>query len=70
MTTTQRVHGKGRGFASMDEETRRRIASLGGKRAHELGTAHTFTPEEAQAAGRIGGTRSRRGANKPKAEQE
>lgn len=52
-----RDNGKagGRGFASMDEEKQREIASLGGRAAHEKGTAHEFTPEEARAAGRKGG---------------
>lgn len=31
-----------RGFAAMDPEKRRAIASLGGKKAHELGVAHQF----------------------------
>lgn len=44
-----------RGFASMDKEKQRRIASKGGKAAHELGYAHEFTSEEARAAGRLGG---------------
>jgi hypothetical protein len=44
-----------RGFASMDEQKQRQIASKGGKAAHEKGTAHEFTPEEARAAGRKGG---------------
>jgi uncharacterized protein len=44
-----------RGFASMDEEQQREIASKGGKAAHEKGTAHEFTQEEAVAAGRKGG---------------
>lgn len=46
-----------RGFASMDKERQRQIASYGGKRAHELGTAHEFTSEEAQAAGKKSGGR-------------
>jgi general stress protein YciG len=46
---------KQRGFASMDEEKQREIASLGGRAAHQKGTAHEFTPEEARAAGRKGG---------------
>lgn len=45
----------GRGFASMDEERQRQIASLGGRAAHERGTAHEFTSEEARDAGRKGG---------------
>lgn len=44
-----------RGFASMDEDKQREIASKGGKAAHEKGTAHEFTPEEAREAGRKGG---------------
>ncbi|MFB2839161.1 KGG domain-containing protein [Floridanema evergladense] len=44
-----------RGFASMDKEKQREIASKGGKAAHEKGTAHEFTPEEAREAGRKGG---------------
>ena len=39
----------------MDEEKQREIASKGGKAAHEKGTAHEFTSEEAQEAGRKGG---------------
>ena len=49
MATTQR------GFASMSREQQREIASKGGKRAHEKGTAHEWTREEAQEAGRKGG---------------
>ncbi|PIR82844.1 general stress protein [Candidatus Kaiserbacteria bacterium CG10_big_fil_rev_8_21_14_0_10_59_10] len=44
-----------RGFASMDEEKQREIASKGGKAAHEKGTAHEFNSEEAREAGRKGG---------------
>jgi general stress protein YciG len=46
---------KKRGFASMDANRQREIASKGGRAAHEKGTAHEFTPEEARAAGRKGG---------------
>src|SRR5581483_5818479 len=46
---------KQRGFASMDEEKQREIASLGGRAAHQKGTAHEFTSEEARAAGHKGG---------------
>jgi general stress protein YciG len=45
----------GRGFASMDPDKQREIASKGGRAAHEKGTAHEFTPEEAREAGRKGG---------------
>ena len=67
-----------RGFASMDPERQREIASEGGKAAHQKGTAHEFTSEEARRAGsmshgnrqsdqasaRSGGTGSRQGGNK------
>ena len=49
-----------RGFASMSADRKRSIASKGGKAAHALGTAHKWTSEEAQAAGRKGGAISRR----------
>lgn len=44
-----------RGFAAMDPAKQRAIASKGGKKAHELGTAHEFTAQQAQEAGRKGG---------------
>jgi len=44
-----------RGFAAMDREKQKEIARKGGKAAHEKGTAHEFTPEEARVAGRKGG---------------
>src|SRR5438552_10404461 len=44
-----------RGFGAMEKEKQRQIASKGGKAAHQKGTAHEFTPEEARAAGRKGG---------------
>ena len=54
-----------RGFASMDPERQRQIASEGGRAAHEKGTAHEFTSEEAREAGRKGGMA--RSANRSKA---
>jgi uncharacterized protein len=48
------------GFASMDPDKRRVIASKGGKRAHELGKGHKWTPEEASEAGKVGGKISRK----------
>ncbi len=45
----------GRGFASMDEEKQREIASKGGHAAHEQGVAHEFSSEEARLAGQKGG---------------
>ncbi len=44
-----------RGFASMDPAKQREIASKGGRAAHQKGTAHEWTTEEARAAGRKGG---------------
>ena len=48
-----------RGFKRMKEEGRedeqREIARLGGKAAHEKGTAHQWTAEEARVAGAKGG---------------
>ncbi|HSW19551.1 MAG TPA: KGG domain-containing protein [Ramlibacter sp.] len=52
-----------RGFASMDPEKQREIASEGGKAAHESGKAHEFTSEEARDAGRKGGQASSGGSN-------
>jgi len=49
-----------RGFASMDHEKRREIASRGGRAAHEKGTAHKWTRDEAREAGRKGGIVKRR----------
>jgi general stress protein YciG len=44
-----------RGFASMDREKQREIASKGGRAAHAKGTAHEFDSGEARDAGRKGG---------------
>lgn len=44
-----------RGFASMDPKRQREIASQGGKAAHQKGTAHEFTSQEAREAGSKGG---------------
>ncbi len=63
-TATTGQKGRGRGFASMSPEKKREIASKGGKAAWALGTAHKWTSEEAQAAGRIGGSISRRRSTK------
>ncbi len=49
-----------RGFASMDRDKQRVIASKGGKAAHVRGTAHEWTVDEAREAGRKGGIASRR----------
>jgi uncharacterized protein len=62
----ERLGGEGtvakedRGFASMDRNKQREIASKGGKAAHQKGTAHEWTSEEAREAGRKGGMASHR----------
>jgi uncharacterized protein len=44
-----------RGFASMDRNKQKEIASKGGRAAHAKGTAHEFDSGEARDAGRKGG---------------
>jgi general stress protein YciG len=51
---TKAAH-KPRGFAAMDRAAVRKISQLGGVAAHQQGTAHEFTTEEAREAGRKGG---------------
>ena len=53
-----------RGFASMDPEKQRRIASKGGKAAHAKGKAHEWNSEEAREAGRKGGS-AQHGTKRP-----
>ena len=45
----------------MSPEKQREIASKGGRAAHEKGTAHEWSAEEARSAGRKGGQVSRGG---------
>jgi hypothetical protein len=45
----------------MSPEKQREIASKGGRAAHEKGTAHEWSADEARAAGRKGGQISRGG---------
>ena len=45
----------------MSPEKQREIASKGGRAAHEKGTAHEWTADEARSAGRKGGQVSRGG---------
>ncbi len=52
---TEQTGTRARGFASMSSEKQREIARKGGRAAHERGTAHEFTTDEARAAGRKGG---------------
>jgi uncharacterized protein len=60
MCTEGDVAKEDRGFASMDRTKQREIASKGGKAAHQKGTAHEWTSEEAREAGRKGGMASHR----------
>lgn len=53
-----------RGFASMSPEKQREIASKGGRAAHQKGTAHQWTSDEAREAGRKGGMAARGGRGK------
>src|SRR5438128_1966623 len=56
------------GFAGMDEERQREIASEGGHASHEKGAAHEFSSEEAAEAGRKGAhARAVSGANRESA---
>ncbi|WP_396957596.1 KGG domain-containing protein, partial [Nitrosomonas sp.] len=54
VTTKQKQdsdENEGRGFAGMDPEKQREIASKGGKAAHQSGNAHEFNSQEAREAG-------------------
>ena len=54
-----------RGFASMDPQRQREIASAGGRASHQSGNAHEFTSAEAREAGKKshGGGQSSRKSN-------
>lgn len=54
--------GRSRGFAAMDAAKQREISSKGGQAAHQKGTAHQFTSEEARAAGAKSHSRRRSAA--------
>ena len=56
-----------RGFAAMDPQRQREIASLGGRAAHQSGHAHEFSSEEARAAGRKRHARTSSSGNGPSA---
>jgi uncharacterized protein len=63
MMATQQNRSQGssnRGFASMDPEKQRQIASKGGKAAHQKGSAHEFNAQEARQAGKKCGQSSGR----------
>lgn len=49
------AQGGKRGFAAMNQQLQREIASKGGQAAHQKGTAHEFDSEEARLAGQKGG---------------
>jgi len=53
----------------MTPEKQREIASKGGRAAHQKGTAHEWTSEEARSAGRKGGQISRGGRGRLSDEQ-
>jgi hypothetical protein len=48
----------------MSVEKQREIASKGGRAAHQKGTAHEWSSDEAREAGRKGGMASRGGRGK------
>jgi general stress protein YciG len=52
---TEPTNKRSKGFAVMDAQRQREIASEGGKSAHRQGTARRYTSEEAREAGRKGG---------------
>jgi general stress protein YciG len=60
------VSGSGRGFQSLDQARRRELATKGGRAAQATGRAHRWTPEEARAAGKVGGARSHGARKGPK----
>jgi uncharacterized protein len=53
--STEKNPKKKTGFAAMDPERQRQIASEGGRAAHRQGVAYEWTAEEARAAGTKGG---------------
>lgn len=53
--TTPEKRTAHRGFAAMDREKQKRIASEGGRAAHRQGVAHEWSRDEAKEAGRKGG---------------
>jgi len=56
--------GNGRGFAGMDTDKQREIASKGGKAAHQSGNANQFDSNSGREAGRKGG-QARSGSGTP-----
>ena len=68
--TSQRKRYPRRGFASMDPEQQRQIASSGGRTAHKKGVAYQWSSAEAREAGRRGGLKSAERRRQAKAERE
>lgn len=69
--TTQESRGRSsnRGFASMDPQRQKEIASAGGRAAHKQGVAHEWSSDEAREAGRKGGQNSRGGGRARRTEE-
>ncbi|MGZ3837862.1 MAG: KGG domain-containing protein [Flavisolibacter sp.] len=59
-----------RGFAAMDPERQRQIASEGGRAAHRQGVAHEWSADEARLAGRKGGQNSKGSRGRTTAREE
>jgi general stress protein YciG len=53
--STEAARPRRRGFAAMDRDRVKQIASKGGRAAHAAGTAHQFNSDEARVAGKKGG---------------
>ena len=54
METQEMTQRSLRGFATMSKDRQREIASRGGRAAHEKGTAHEFSSQEATLAAKKG----------------
>jgi general stress protein YciG len=53
--SSERKGTSNRGFAAMNSEKQKQIASEGGRAAHRQGVAHEWSKDEAREAGRKGG---------------
>lgn len=54
-TNIKKPAGRPRGFAAMDDDRQREIASQGGQAAQSSGRAHRLTPEERSRGGQHSG---------------
>jgi len=68
-TQESRGRSSNRGFASMDPQRQKEIASAGGRAAHKQGVAHEWSSDEAREAGRKGGQNSRGGGRGRRTEE-